>query len=275
MKKLVLILFILSLFLSAPCLAATVGGPDISLPEESLYLKQEAVNKTLDRYEYNMNIKTGVDAEFIINRKLHTSLEVTNAKIEGQNLVVKLSNNFNNMFEPYIKIGTCNLEVKWDQNGNRVTVETEPSLVWGGGAKVKVWEFENYKVKLTLDAQYRKIDANIERINISSVTDQKFEIDEWQLSLLASKKYIFPLGLRDYYIVPYGGLTYYRTDVDVSFTQIGTGALYSTYNANDKREVGIVMGFDIMPSLLSWYLFNFELRLVNETAFSLGGTLKF
>jgi len=30
-----------------------------------------------------------------------------------------------------------------------------------------------------------------------------------------------------------------------------------------------------MPSLLSWYLFNFELRLFNETAFTFGGKMKF
>jgi len=273
MKKFLVTCFILSI--AMPCLAATVGGPDISIPEGSLYLKQKAVNETLNRYEYNWNIKTGIDIEAITSRKLHTSSEVTNAKIEGQNTVLKLSTNFSDVFEPYIKVGTCNLKVKWEQNGEGVTVETEPGLVWGGGARLKLWESENYKIKLTLDAQYRKIDAGVDRISISSATSDNFEIDEWQASLIASKKYVFPLGLRDYYIVPYGGVTYYRTDVDVSFLQSTTGLLYSTYNANDKCEIGIVMGLDIMPSLLSWYLINFEMRLVNETAFTLGSTLKF
>lgn len=275
MKKLLIIFFILNLT-TVPCLAATVGGPDISIPEGSLYLKQKAINDTLDRYEYNMNIKTGVDFEFITSRKLNaSSAELTNAKIEGQNVVLKLSNNFGDVFEPYIKVGTCNLEIKWDQYGDRITVETEPGLVWGGGAKLKLWESERYKIKLTLDGQYRKIDAGVDRISLSSAVDENFEIDELQFSLLLSKKYVFPLCLMDYYIVPYGGLTYYRTDVDVNFTQSTTGLLYSTYNASDKREVGAVFGFDIMPSLLSWYLINFEMRLVNETAFTVGGTIKF
>ncbi|MFH1622163.1 MAG: hypothetical protein ABIA97_03485, partial [Candidatus Omnitrophota bacterium] len=105
MKKFLVTCFILSI--AMPCLAATVGGPDISIPEGSLYLKQKAVNETLDRYEYNWNIKTGVDIEVITSRKLHTSSEVTNAKIEGQNAVLKLSTNFSDAFEPYIKVGTC------------------------------------------------------------------------------------------------------------------------------------------------------------------------
>ena len=274
MKRCLFVLFVLILP-SVPCLAATVGGPDISIPEGSLYSRQKAIDDTLDRYEYNLNIKSGIDLEFITSRKLNTSSELTNAKIEGQNVILKLSTNFNNLIEPYIKIGTCNLEVKWDQYGDRVTVETEPGLVWGGGAKLRLWESERYKIKLTLDGQYRKTDVEVDRISLDSAVDENFEIDELQVSLLASKKYVLPIGLMDYYMIPYGGLTYYRTDVDVSFTQSATGLLYSTYNANDKRELGVVLGIDVMPSLLSWYLINFEMRLVNETAFTLGGTIKF
>ncbi|MFH1854190.1 MAG: hypothetical protein ABH815_02635 [Candidatus Omnitrophota bacterium] len=273
MKRLFFICFVLAI--TQPCLAATVGGPDISIPEESLYLKQKAVDEALDIYEYNMNIKASIDMEFITEKKLHASSEVTQAKIEGQNFVLKVSNNFNNVFEPYIKLGTCTLKISWNQNDESVSVETEPGLVFGGGVKAKLWESENYKIKLTLDGQYRKIKAGVDKISIASAVDENFEIDEWQLSLLASKKYVLPLGLSDYYIVPYGGLIFTRTDVDVSFTQSTTGLLYSTYNANSKSEIGIVMGLDMMPSLSSWYLINFELRLVNETAFTLGGTLKF
>jgi len=50
---------------------------------------------------------------------------------------------------------------------------------------------------------------------------------------------------------------------------------YSTYKANNKDLIGIVLGCDILPSLSSWYLFSFELRLINETALSLSGTMKF
>lgn len=272
MKKLALV--IIMLFFTTPCLAVTVGGPDISVPQGSLFLKQQAVDEALDRYEYNMNVKANVYAEFITRRKLHTSSEVTNAKIEGQNFVLKLSDNFGDVFEPYIKVGTCNLKVRWEQNGDSVTLETGPGLVWGGGAKVKLWESESYKVKLTLDAQYRRISADVDNVSIDSAADKNFELEEWQLSLLASKKYVIPMGFRDCYIIPYGGLTYSRLDVDASFTA-PSGAVYSTYHANDEDEFGIVIGFDAMPSLLSWYLINFELKLVNETAVTVGGTLKF
>ena len=273
MKRIVIILFILSF--ATPSLAATVGGPELSIPEESLYLKRKAVNRELDRLEFNTNIKAGFDIEITLDRDLSTSSEVTNAEIEGVGYMFKISNNFYDLVEPYIRIGTSNFEVNWNQNSNSITVESKTGFTWGLGVKAKLWEFKDYGVKLTLDAQYRKADLDVDSINLSNATDDVFEIEEWQIGVLASKKFILPIGLRDYYVVPYAGLTFSSSDFDVSFTDSSNGLLYSLYNADNEEPVGIVLGFDVMPSLLSWYLFNFELRLINETAFSLGGTIKF
>lgn len=273
MKKLILILFILSF--AAPSLAVTVGGPDFTIPEESLYKRDEAVNKALDRYStYDLNLKHSVELEFITKKKLSASSEVLESKVEGQYYMLKVAKNFNNIVEPYIKIGTSNLEVKWQTAGTNIVVEAKPGFVWGLGVKAKVWEFKDYGVKLTLDFQYRNADLDIDSTTITPpLSDKQFEITDWQTSLLASKKVILPVGLRDYYLIPYAGLTFSSTDVDVSFAK-NTG-LYSTYNASDKHVFGLVFGCDVMPSLLSWYLINFELRLINETALTLGGTIKF
>ena len=83
------------------------------------------------------------------------------------------------------------------------------------------------------------------------------------------------MGMQDCYTVPYMGLTYSDSDVNVHFTQSTSGLLYSTYNAGDKSPIGLVFGCDIIPSLSSWYLYSFELRLINEIAFTLSGTMKF
>jgi len=277
MKSLIMALFILSI--AVPSFAATVGSPEITIPEQSLYLKQEAVNKSLDRTEFNMNIKVGLDIEFITKKKLTSADDVSDAELEGSSVIVKLSNNFYDIIEPYIKIGSSSFQVKWDQHSNDVEIETKPGFVWGMGAKAKLWEFKDSGVKVTLDTQFRDIDLDVDdtRLGGSAVTSraEAFSIEEWQASLLASKKYILPIGVNDYYLVPYGGITYSSLDVDASFIQSTTGLLYSTYNASDENAFGLVLGCDIMPFFLSYYLLNFELRLINETAISLGGTVKF
>ena len=281
MKKLVMILVILGF--TAPSLAATVGGPDISIPEESLLSKREAVKKTLDRYDYNITaIKASVEAEFVPKRELASAAEATSVKLEGKSYMVKFSGNFKDIVEPYIKIGTAQFEVQWIQNNKNVTIETQNGFGWGAGVKANIFELKDYGIRLTLDTQYRNFDMDVDKKLIGSetgetsdATSEIFEMKEWQISLLGSKRIILPIGWKDYYLVPYAGLTYSRLDVDASFTKRTDGALYSTYNASDENPVGVVFGCDIMPSLLSWYLLNFEVSLVTETGFSLGGTVKF
>ncbi len=280
MKRTIIILFFLGF--TVPALAATVGGPEISIPEESLYLKQVAIDQTLDRYETNMNIKASFDIEYMAQRELSSApADVTKAVLEGNSYIVKISNNFYNIIEPYVKLGSSELKVQWDQNNKCITVDTDPGFVWAAGIKAKLWEFVDYGVKLTVDAQYRTVDLDVDEMLIgggteetTGATGENFEVKDWQVSLLASKKFILPMGKKDFYIVPYTGVTYSDLNVDVQFTETG-GMLYSTFDACDDSVFGMVFGCDVMPYLWSWYLFNFELRLVNETAFSIGGTLKF
>ena len=156
-----------------------------------------------------------------------------------------------------------------------------PGLVLGGGVKAKLWEFASTGIKLTVDGQYKDTQLDFDKAKIdgstatASATSETFNIKEWQISLLASKKFIFPMGMQDCYTVPYIGVTFSDSDVNVHFTQSTSGGLYSTYDASNKNPIGLVIGCDIIPSLTSWYLYSFELRLINETAFSLSGTMKF
>jgi len=282
MKRIIIILFFLSF--AAPSLAVTVGGPEISIPEESLYFRDIAVSQALDRYEFSMNVKASVDVEYIIERELTSApADVSGALLDGHSYMVKFSNNFYNVLEPYVKLGSSELKVQWDQHEKCITVEAGPGFVWATGVKAKIWEFVDHGVKLTLDAQYRNIDLDIDDEGVligndttetAGATNEDFGIKDWQVSLLASKKFILPVGRKDFYIVPYTGITFSDLDVDVKFNKVDT-SLYSTYNASDEDVFGAVFGFDIMPNLWSWYLLNFEARLINEIALSIGGTLKF
>jgi len=284
MRKYAAIAMILLLFFAGVSFAMTVGGPaDMSVPEASFFSKSRAVEYALDDYESAVKMKAGFDVELITKKELKTAADDTKAKIEGQNVNFKFSMNYSNVIElePYVKIGTSNLKVKWQQHGDSVQVDTKPGLVLGGGVKAKLWDFASTGIRLTLDGQYKdtQLDFDTAKINGStaqaSAINETFDMKEWQISLLASKKFIFPMGMQDCYTVPYFGLTYADSDVNVYFTQSTTDGLYSTYNASNDNVIGVVMGIDIIPSLLDWYLFSFELRLLNETAFTLSGTMKF
>lgn len=278
--KILIISGVLLMAIASPVLAGTVGNScDISAPEGSLQLKEKIINQALDDCE--INIKAGFDMEIVPKRKLRTSNDDSNLKMEGASGMVKLSNNWYGVFEPYVKFGTCKYKVSWTQHDNKISVESEPGFAVGGGVNSKIWEFNN-GAKLTLGMQYTdaQLDVDKARINgstsLASSSYELFEIQEWQVSLIATKKYILSLSEdSDLYIIPYAGLNYANLDVDVSFTQGGTYAVYSTYNASDKNPLGGVIGLDMMPSLSSWYLMNFEFRFLNEIAFSIGGTVKF
>ena len=238
MKKIIIILSLLGF--CSPSLAATVGGADIALPEEAAYLKKDAMKRALDTYEAYINLKAGMDMEFVIKRKLSSSDEVANIELDGQNYIFKFSNNFNNIAEPYIKIGTSNLNVEWTQNGRDVKVETTGDHMWGAGIKATIYELKDIGVKLTLDAQYREFDLDVDEVTVggsaSNLTNKNFDIKEWQTALLASKRFILPVGLRDYYIVPYGGLTFSSLEANISVEDTSMGepyVLYSTYDASD------------------------------------------
>jgi len=282
MIKNISIAIIVSLFFASASFAATVGGPaDMTVPEASFFSRDRAIRDTLDAYETAVGMKAGFDVEFLSKKELNASSDNKKAKIEGQNLNFKFSMNYSDVLEPYVKIGTSNLKVKWEQRGDSITVEAQPGPVYAGGLKAKLWEFASTGIKLTLDGQYKNTELDVDKAKIggssatASATNTAFDIKEYQISLLASKKFIFPMGVQDCYTVPYMGLTFSDSEVNVHFTQSTTGGLYSTYNASNKDVWGVVLGIDIIPSLFSWYLFSLELRLVDETAFSISGTMKF
>src|SRR3989338_8399946 len=101
MRKNILPAIIFSLFFTATSFALTVGGQlDMGTPEASFFSKAEAVDDTLDSYESAVNMKAGLDVEFISKKELKTAPDDSKAKIEGQNVNVKISANYLNVIEP-------------------------------------------------------------------------------------------------------------------------------------------------------------------------------
>jgi len=279
---------ILSIAISISCVtakygfAATVGNAlDLDLPQRSAMLRQDIVENTLDECEQAVKIKGSFDVEFVFNKDLHVNPDLRGAEMEGQWHMIKLGMTVLNRVEPYVKIGTSNLEARWKQGtgaGQEINVDADSGFAWGGGLKINILEF--WGIRLTGDAQYRTTDPDVREATVDSISARdngaKFEVEEQQISLLISKKFEIPLKLQSIYVVPYTGVTYADSNVDVSFTNTSSPSSdYSLFDANNKKLYGFIFGLDIMPRLNSAFIYSLELRLVDEVALSLGGTMKF
>jgi hypothetical protein len=276
---------ILSLMVSICCVTlkygvcATVGNSlDLDIPQRSAVLRQEMVANTLDEYEQAVKIKGSFDAEFVFSKDLHVTNELNGAELKGQWLTAKLGMTILNRVEPYVKVGTSDLEVKWKHGAQNIKVDADSGFAWGGGVKANIFEYRG--IGLTGDYQYRTTDPDVTKITVngSSINDTgpTFKIDEWQASLLLSKKFEIPLKWQNIYAVPYTGISYVDSNADVSFKDPNSpGTDYSLFDANNKKLYGLVLGCDIVPSLASAFSYTIELRLVDEVALSLGGAMKF
>ncbi len=281
----VFLLSICAIFTVIPqALAATVGNPiDLDIPSKSAILRQQAVNKALDEYEETVKIKAAIDLEFLFNKDLHSPTEITQAELKGQWKMLKFGVTLFDRVEPYIKVGTSNLKVKWRQGGNgsqEVTVDADSGFAWGAGVKGIIWEFEDSGLRLTGDVQYRTTGPDVGDISLNSsdVTDSgaDFNIKEWQASIALSKKFELPLRWQNIYIVPYAGIDVSDSTVDVKFNDPSNPTTdYSLFDSSNDSIYGAFLGCDIMPSLTSSFIYSMELRLVNEYAFTLGGVMKF
>jgi len=276
------VVFLSLLFSSNYSDAATVGNPlDLDVPSNSAFLRQRVIENTLDEYEQILKIKASLDLELVFDKDLHTSSEVSNAELKGQWIMLKLGTTIFNRVEPYIKVGTSKLEADWRQsNAYDIEVEADYGFAWGGGLKGIIWDFDKWGIRLTGDVQYRTTEPDVKDIVCGGrpIVDSgaDFDIEEWQASLLLSKKFELPLKTQSLYIVPYGGVSVADSDVDVKFTDPSNPQTdWTLYKANNKNLYGFLIGCDIMPSLHSSFIYSMELRLMNEIALTLGGTVKF
>ena len=284
MKKWCLFLFLILTILTPGGLvfAATVGNPlDLDLPPRSSALREDAVNGALDDYEQVFKIKTAADLEFLFRKDLGATSEVEGAEIKGQYLMTKLGVDIYNRFEPYVKFGMSDLEAKWRQNSAfDIEMDADMAFAWGVGLKGIICEFENLGLRITADMQYRVTEPDVGDISIDgrpiTASGPDFKIEEWQAALVFSKKFELPLKWQSIYLVPYTGFTVSDSTVDLEFVDpMSPGADRSVFDADNSKVFGFLFGCDIMPSLSSSFIYNFEMRLINEVALSLGGAVKF
>ncbi|MFH1076076.1 MAG: hypothetical protein V1753_04440 [Pseudomonadota bacterium] len=283
-KILLLSLLLASIIVTSEthCFGATVGNSiDLDIPTTSAILRQQAIDRNLDQYEEAVKIKSGLDLEFVFNKDLNTTSEVTKAELEGQWFMAKLGVDIFNRVEPYVKFGLASLNAKWRQNNtDDITMETSNGFAWGFGLKGVIVKLEEIGLSLTGDVQYRLTEPDVDEITRSgtNVVDSgaDFKVEEWQAALVLSKKFELPLKFQSIFIVPYTGITASDSTVSASVKDPSApGYDITLFDANNDSLYGFLIGCDIMPNLSSSFTYNIELRFASETALTLGGAMKF
>ncbi len=207
--KVVIAIFIL-LFICSNVYAAPAGNTsDSKIPYGDGILK---LKNTIGA------VKVSIDAESIIERELENSGQVTDAELEGEWYLLRVGYPlFEDVLEPYVKIGVSHLETSWKQNGAFTLIKGDNSLAWGVGAKFLAYELPKDRVKFTIDGQYRFTEPDIDDVSVDvptrTVSASEYSIGEWQIAGIVSME--IPLGQKGRYgksdiysLVPYVGIGY-------------------------------------------------------------------
>ena len=273
--KISVAIFVLLLFICPVVYAAPAGNPsDTKIPYGNGILK---LKDTIG------SVKISLDAESIIDRELEGASDVTGAEMEGEWYLIRFGYPmFEDVLEPYVKLGLSHLESSWKENGKFIIIKADDNdLAWGIGARFLAYEIPQYNnLKFVVDGQYRWTEPDINDVTVSepsrTVSASEFKISEWQISGVVSME--FPLGKRKRYgksdiysIIPYVGIGYSDCRVEGKFTHSGTD--YDIGDAESDDKVVLITGCDfVCQKNMS---VNAEAKLIGETSVSGGATFKF
>jgi len=173
--------------------------------------------------------------------------------------------------------GLADSEQKFTINGNSVAWDTDYGLAWGGGATLIVFEKpveirEKAMLRIGIDGRYRHSELDVDNVILngasftpsagSSLSSAGFDYNEWQGAIGVSVQFEN--------LIPYAGVKYSEADGEAKAT-FTTTEYKEDIGADDN--IGVFFGSDFVVSdSMSLYV---EGRLIDETAFSGGGTIRF
>ena len=176
---------------------------------------------------------------------------------------------------PYAILGAAEAKKQaFDINGTKVQWNTKYDFVWGAGGTAMLYETKlegmgNGTLRIGVDGKYRQSHLKVDNISVngteqaaSAVTQSKYELEQWQVALAVSYQID--------QIIPYVGVKY--SDATGEAVTTVSGTKYKN-DFENKDNVGIFVGGDIL--LNDSFTANIEGRFIDETALSLGATLRF
>jgi hypothetical protein len=176
---------------------------------------------------------------------------------------------------PYAILGAGEAKKQaYDINGTKIQWDTKYDFVWGVGGTAMLYETKiegmgNGTFRIGVDGKYRQSKLKVDHVKKddvqmadSSVTQSRYNLEQWQVALAVSYQMD--------QIIPYVGVKYSDATGEAKATIDGTA--YKNDFENEDN-VGIFVGGDIL--LNDSFTANIEGRFIDETALSLGATLRF
>ena len=253
MAKLLALVAVALLVIGGVSYAAPVGNP---------------AKQILVEGEYPFTV--GAELDFVTERELDVSDE--DVAVDSLNWYsAKIAYSFEDKVELYCLLGAADGEFSEKYTGVDLLYEAETEFAWGFGATVFLYEYEN-GIRLGVDGKYRQVDPSVDKLTLNgveysipsgSVTSIDVEYSEWQIALGISKE-------MDGFL-PYGGIK--LSDVEASMKATIGGTTYTTDDADSENIFGIFIGCDFVAT--DNFSIGVEGRFIDETAFSILGTLRF
>jgi len=176
---------------------------------------------------------------------------------------------------PYAILGAAEAKKQtFNIDGTKIKWDTKYDFVWGVGGTAMLYETKlegmgNGTLRIGVDGKYRQSHLKVDKIAINGVeqadtdvTQSKYELEQWQVALAVSYQID--------QIIPYVGVKY--SDATGEAVTTISGTKYKNDFENEDN-VGIFVGGDILIN--DSFTANIEGRFIDETALSLGATLRF
>jgi opacity protein-like surface antigen len=268
MKKLLAIIICLGFVL---CVTAAYAAPvgNIATPAT---LQKGIIYQDKDA---QFAVVAGGEIDLIFDRKLKlvgSDYDVSSIKSKSNAYGGKVGILIMDRFMPYTVLGAAKHKIKVSDAGESVSLETKDDFIWAIGGTAMLYETKlegmgNGTLRIGVDGRYRQFDTNIKKITVDGGTfkiDDKVEYksQEWQVALA--------LSYQIEQIIPYVGVKY--SDVRTELKEKVTGDAYKV-KLKAKNNVGIFVGGDIAVN--DSFTANIEGRFIDETALSLGATVRF
>lgn len=209
----------------------------------------------------------GAEYDNVFKRELEENVDV-----EFQSASGELALQYDNRVKAYVTLGQAmSIEETETDGADTINYDIEDTMIWGVGLAANLYEVEGFKVFTDLgyrtmeESDYKSITYNGTVYNLSQLgVLAKASWEEWHLALGVSKKIDI--------VTAYGGVRFSQVEAttDVSIPSISYNA---KADANGKNDVGVFLGAKISP--LDNFSIDIQGRFIDETAMTIGATLKF